>query len=419
MRTMAHDVFICHSSVDKPAADAACAALEANGIRCWIAPRDIKPSESSAAAIVEAIRETRIFLLAFSGAANESSQVRREVAQAADQGKDLLTLRIEDVLPTADLKFYLDGPHWLDAITPPLAEHLDKLADSCSAVLTLEPGHGDAPVAAAPKTAPMPAQRAGGQSWWRNQTRAVKAAVIAAVVVAVAAAAGVTGILLRSSPAAHGRAPSTASAPAAASPGAPAPIANPAGSGDPRAQIVQLTGSYSDQGFGNAIIDRDTRLVGLYLQSGMTATNVNGGGSAILFGFQGSPQNGDPVELVKTFQANGFKVDDELDDGRLMAGLTNSFLPEQFHTDLTPKGYTGGFEGGKFVGTLLFWIVQRASWNGPSDQDIQVIKYLISQRADCKVPLSFLETVGKDHTNKAEGTPPYDELHPLLQSCAN
>jgi TIR domain len=36
--TMAHDVFISHSHADKPAADAACAALEARGIRCWIAP---------------------------------------------------------------------------------------------------------------------------------------------------------------------------------------------------------------------------------------------------------------------------------------------------------------------------------------------------------------------------------------------
>ncbi len=31
-----------------------------------------------------------------------------------------------------------------------------------------------------------------------------------------------------------------------------------------------------------------------------------------------------------------------------------------FHTDLTPKGYTGGYQDGTFVGSLLFWIVQRA-----------------------------------------------------------
>jgi hypothetical protein len=36
---MAHDVFISHSSEDKPAADAVCAILEESEVRCWIAPR--------------------------------------------------------------------------------------------------------------------------------------------------------------------------------------------------------------------------------------------------------------------------------------------------------------------------------------------------------------------------------------------
>ena len=42
---MAHDVFISHSSKDKQTADAICHYLEQNGIRCWIAPRDILPGE--------------------------------------------------------------------------------------------------------------------------------------------------------------------------------------------------------------------------------------------------------------------------------------------------------------------------------------------------------------------------------------
>jgi hypothetical protein len=36
---MSHDVSISHSSADKRAADAACALLEARGIKCSIAPR--------------------------------------------------------------------------------------------------------------------------------------------------------------------------------------------------------------------------------------------------------------------------------------------------------------------------------------------------------------------------------------------
>ncbi|WP_179468215.1 TIR domain-containing protein [Mycolicibacterium vinylchloridicum] len=49
---MAHDVFISHSSLDEPAADAVCAELEARGIRCWTAPRDIRPPEELARIVV-------------------------------------------------------------------------------------------------------------------------------------------------------------------------------------------------------------------------------------------------------------------------------------------------------------------------------------------------------------------------------
>ena len=50
---MAHDVFISYSTKDKPTADAACAALEAKGIRCWIAPRDILPGSDWGEAIID------------------------------------------------------------------------------------------------------------------------------------------------------------------------------------------------------------------------------------------------------------------------------------------------------------------------------------------------------------------------------
>lgn len=174
--------------------------------------------------------------------------------------------------------------------------------------------------------------------------------------------------------------------------------------------------SNDPQGFVNAIVNRNASVVALYLKSGLEATTLYKGASAILFGFQGeSTQNGDPVALVKTFQAAGFKVDDGLQDSYLMGALTNNDFPLMFNTDLAPKGYTGGYQGGKFVGSLLFWIVQRAAWAGPTDQDIQVIKYLISQGADCKVPLSFLKYNGPIALG---GTSPYEELLPMMQSCA-
>ena len=52
---MAHDVFISYSHHDKPTADAVCAKLEEDGIRCWYAPRDIQPGADWAGSIVHAI----------------------------------------------------------------------------------------------------------------------------------------------------------------------------------------------------------------------------------------------------------------------------------------------------------------------------------------------------------------------------
>jgi hypothetical protein len=403
--TMAHDVFISHAHQDKTVADAACAALEARGIRCWIAPRDIGPGQEWAAAIIPAIREAKIMVLVFSRHANESLQVRREVERAGHFGKVLLPLRIEDVMPGEALEFFLSTPHWLDAMTPPLEAHLDKLTDSCARELDMPLPEGQSV-----HRAPGPVGYPPRVGWWRRQGQAVKVALIAAVVVALAGVGVIAGNMMRPAPG-HAPPPTAAPAPAAPPVAAPAPAMNPApGGADPRAQIVQLTGSWSDQGFTDAIVNRDTSIVALYLKSGMKATTLQNGASAILYGFQGVPQNGDPVALVTTFQAGGFKVDDELQDSYLMRKLGQNPVP--FNTPLTPKGYAGG-EGGTFVGSLLFWITQRATWNGPNDQDMQVIKYLISQGADCKVPLSFFQS-----TSYLAGDYAYQHIVPLLQSCA-
>jgi hypothetical protein len=225
---MAHDVMISHSHKDKPAADAACAALEARGIRCWIAPRDINPGQDWAASVLQAIQDARIMLLVFSRHANQSPQVNREVERAVHSGKVLLPIRIEDVLPEAALEYFLGTPHWLDAITKPFEAHLEKLADACTSLLAV-PGRSPqdaasdaAPVVAALATAqsepttrgsvsasaPAEIQPADGRPpialWWRQQRRQVQLGLIAASVVILAAATGITGYLLwPDSPASH------------------------------------------------------------------------------------------------------------------------------------------------------------------------------------------------------------------------
>jgi hypothetical protein len=132
---MAHDVFISHSAKDKTTADAVCAMLESNGVRCWIAPRDVTPGMEWGQCIIEAIEQSRIMILVFTAHANESSQIRREIERAVNHGVAILPVRIEDVLPGKALEFFIGNVHWLDALTPPLENHLKNLAGTVKVLL--------------------------------------------------------------------------------------------------------------------------------------------------------------------------------------------------------------------------------------------------------------------------------------------
>jgi hypothetical protein len=161
---MAHDVFISHSSNNRPVANAVCAALEHAGIRCWIAPRDVMPGRSYSGEITRAIQQSRAFILIFSAHSNNSEQVLREVQLAANSRLHIVQFRIDAVVPSDDLEYYLSGPHWLDAVTPPLENHLDQLTSSMKALLSLPRTEGaDSPAAPPPRPplppAPMPTAR--------------------------------------------------------------------------------------------------------------------------------------------------------------------------------------------------------------------------------------------------------------------
>jgi tetratricopeptide (TPR) repeat protein len=139
---MAHDVFISYSHHDKAGADTVCAKLEQHQVRCWIAPRDVVPGAEWAESIIHALDHTRVMVLVFSSKANESPQIRKEVERAVNKGVIIVPLRIEDVVPTHALEYFMSDVHWLDALTPPLEKHLDHLAGTVKMLLE-RAGTGD------------------------------------------------------------------------------------------------------------------------------------------------------------------------------------------------------------------------------------------------------------------------------------
>jgi hypothetical protein len=122
------DVFISDASKDKIVADTVCARLEAAGIRCWIAPRDIVAGTSYGEAIIDAIHGAKAMVLVFSSNANASGHIPKEVERAVSNGVAILPFRIEDVAPGKSLDYFIGSVHWLDAMAPPMEKHLDALA---------------------------------------------------------------------------------------------------------------------------------------------------------------------------------------------------------------------------------------------------------------------------------------------------
>src|SRR3954466_14681906 len=132
---MPRDVFISHSAQDKKVSETICSALEQSGIRCWIAPRDVRAGKSFPGEITRAIQQRKVMLLIFSRHSNISEQVLREVQLAVDSHLPIVRLRIEDIPLSDDLRYYLSTPHWLDALTPPLTRHLPPLVSAIRELL--------------------------------------------------------------------------------------------------------------------------------------------------------------------------------------------------------------------------------------------------------------------------------------------
>jgi ABC-type oligopeptide transport system substrate-binding subunit len=134
-QSMAHDVFVSYSSKDKAIADTIVAAMENNQIRCWYAPRDIQPSEDWAKAITSAIEQCKVFLMIFSGNANESQHVLDELAFAIDQQTIILPFRVENLEPKGAMRLHLSSRHWLNAYDPSWESHIRTLIKNVSVIM--------------------------------------------------------------------------------------------------------------------------------------------------------------------------------------------------------------------------------------------------------------------------------------------
>src|SRR3954468_24821241 len=83
-------LFITHATVDSEKAHAICAAVEALGIRCWIAPRDVGVGFSSGKEITHGIDESSAVLFVATSSSIHSPHVERELEYATNSRKPFI-----------------------------------------------------------------------------------------------------------------------------------------------------------------------------------------------------------------------------------------------------------------------------------------------------------------------------------------
>ncbi len=122
-------IFITHSSHDGEKAKRIRDYLETNGVRCWMAPRDIPVGEEWAEAILSGIENASGMLLVFSSNSNDSSQVRREIERAIHNDLPVFPVRIENVVPSKAMEYYISSNHWMDIFGGNFESNLKNLAN--------------------------------------------------------------------------------------------------------------------------------------------------------------------------------------------------------------------------------------------------------------------------------------------------
>ena len=171
---MNHDVFISYSSKNSKAAQAICHELEDNGIKCWMAPRDIPMGSKYASVITDAIVNSKVVVLIFSNYSARSVWVESEINIAFSNRKTIIPYKIDTTNHEDFKEFYLmlNNRHWIEAypdyktrFKELVAVVAQTLGKDISASKPAEPTPSPQPT---PAPAPTPTRKSNyvKRYWW-------------------------------------------------------------------------------------------------------------------------------------------------------------------------------------------------------------------------------------------------------------
>jgi hypothetical protein len=123
---MTHDVFISYSAKDQKIVEGLSAYLEQNGLRCWIAYRDIPAGKDWAEYIPPAIENCKMVVYVHSSSANVSQEINKEIALCLKMQHPIIPFRIQDIDYSNAKAYHLQTINWIDAFPSP-EKHFGEL----------------------------------------------------------------------------------------------------------------------------------------------------------------------------------------------------------------------------------------------------------------------------------------------------
>jgi hypothetical protein len=251
-------VFISHASKDAALARQVSTQLEAKGVPCWIAPRDIQAGKNFNVAILSAIENCTVMLLILSEAANQSDHVMVELERAFNYKKVLIPLRVREVLPSKKLEYFISSAQWVDAITSPLSERLDYVSSVVKAI-ELD--------VSLPDIQPESSTIAGKalRFWEVCRRNVLVSSVVALTLISAAGYASIQGAALDVSEIKE----------SVSSIDSKMNNVKKETSDNPRKELANRGISWQEQNFTEAIKNSDVDTVNLFLQGGMPVRHID------------------------------------------------------------------------------------------------------------------------------------------------
>ncbi len=136
-------VFISYSTKNTKTAKRICAALERDGRKCWIAPRDISPGRDWAESIVAAIKGSQLMIAVVSKDACDSEDMARELHRAAANRVPILPARLDGTPLTGQFAYFLGNKQSLDLAGRSWSDFESDVVNAVRTLLTPSGGPAD------------------------------------------------------------------------------------------------------------------------------------------------------------------------------------------------------------------------------------------------------------------------------------